>query len=157
MSRLRPVRCALLLAITTCAATLTSALRAAEAAEKKPPAPATSAAASTATPAPAAPQPKQFVYVLKLVPRLHDDAAWTDADKQAVGAHFARLQAATKTGQVILAGRTLEPGEKTFGLVVFEAADLPAARTFMAGDPAVVAGVMPATVHPYAVALLRKS
>jgi len=133
MSRLRPVRCALLLAIATCAATLTSALRAADEPAKKSPAPATSAAASTATPAPAAPQPKQFVYVLKLVPRLHDDAAWTDADKQAVGAHFARLQAATKTGQVILA-----------------------ARTFMAGDPAVTAGVMTATVHPYAVALLRK-
>ncbi len=114
---------------------------------------------SPATPpaaAPAAPKLPQFVYVLKLVPRLHADTAWTDADKQAVGAHFARLQAATKAGQVILAGRTLEPGEKTFGLVVFEAADLAAARTFMEGDPAVVAGVMTATVHPYAVALLRK-
>lgn len=140
----------LLLAIATCAATLTPALRAADEPAKNSPSPAASSAAT------ATPKLPQFVYVLKLVPRLHDDAAWTDADKQAVGAHFARLQAATKSGQVILAGRTLEPGEKTFGLVIFEAADLAAARTFMAGDPAVVAGVMTATVHPYAVALQRK-
>lgn len=103
-----------------------------------------------------APKPKQFVYVLRLVPRLHDDKAWTDADKKAVGAHFAHLQAATKEGKVILAGRTLEPGDKTFGLVIFEAPDAAAARAFMAADPAVVANVMTAEVHPYAVALQRK-
>jgi len=144
----------LLLALAACIAPLAPALRAADAPAKKSPAPAAASAAPTA--APATTKLPQFVYVLKLVPRLHDDAAWTDADKQAVGAHFARLQAATKSGQVILAGRTLEPGEKTFGLVVFEASDLAAARTFTEADPAVVAGVMTATVHPYAVALLRK-
>jgi uncharacterized protein YciI len=62
---------------------------------------------------------------------LHPDSAWTDADKAAVGRHFAHLQAATKSRQLILAGRTLEPGEKTFGLVIFEATDEPAARAFM--------------------------
>lgn len=105
--------------------------------------------------APAAPKPKQFVYVLKLTPRLHDDAAWTDADKKTVGAHFAHLQAATKERKVILAGRTMEPGSKTFGLVIFEAASEADATAFMNSDPAVAAGVMTATVHPYAVALQR--
>ena len=103
-----------------------------------------------------APKLKQFVYVLRLVPRLHDDQAWTDADKAAVGRHFARLQAATKAGQVILAGRTTEPGDKTFGLVIFEAVDDAAARDFMNSDPSVVEKVMTAELHPYAVALLRK-
>lgn len=103
----------------------------------------------------AAPKPKQFVYVLKLAPRLHDDNAWTDADKKAIGTHFARLKAATAEGRVILAGRTLEPGSKTFGLVIFEAADEPAATTFMQSDPAVVAGIMSATLHPYQIALQR--
>ena len=53
----------------------------------------------------------------------------------AVGRHFAYLQAAAERGQVILAGRTAEPLDRTFGLVVFEAADEAAARTFMAADP----------------------
>lgn len=105
---------------------------------------------------PPAPKPKQFVYVLKLAPRLHDDAAWSDDDKKTVATHFAHLKAATAEGKVILAGRTLEPGSKTFGLVIFEAPDEPAARAFMNSDPALVANVMTATLHPYQVALQRK-
>jgi uncharacterized protein YciI len=101
-------------------------------------------------------KPQQFLYLLRLVPRLHDEAAWTDADKAAVSRHFAQLEKATASGRVILAGRTLEPGDRTFGLVIFEARDESDARSFMESDPAVVAGVMTATLHPYAVALQRK-
>ena len=100
-------------------------------------------------------KPKQFIYVLKLVPRLHDDKAWTEADKAIGSRHFAHLTAATKAGQVILAGRTLASGEKTFGLVIFEAADEAAARAFMNSDPAVAEKIMTAEVHPYLVALQR--
>ena len=98
---------------------------------------------------------KQFVYVLRVAPNMQDEKTWTEADNRAVGAHFARLQKASKTGQVILAGRTTEPLDKTFGLVIFEADDEAAARRFMESDPAVKAGVMLATLHPYAVALKR--
>jgi uncharacterized protein YciI len=56
----------------------------------------------------------------------------------------------------VLAGRTEEALDRTFGLVVFEAESEDAARKFMVGDPAVVAGVMVATLHPYSIALLRK-
>jgi uncharacterized protein YciI len=102
-------------------------------------------------------KPRQYVYVLRLVSRVHSDTAWTEADKAAVSQHFQRLRQATDAGQVILAGRTTEAGDKTFGLVIFEAVDDAAAQQFMASDPAVVAGVMTATLHPYAVALQRKS
>jgi uncharacterized protein YciI len=102
------------------------------------------------------PLTKQFLIVLRLVPRLHDDKAWTKEDQAAVSRHFERLKEATKLGQVILAGRTDEPGDKRFGILVFEAADEEAPRAFMKGDPAVVAGVMTAELHPYTVALLRK-
>ena len=61
-----------------------------------------------------------------------------------------------KAGQVIFAGKTTEPLDTTFGLVVFEAESEAAARQFMESDPAVVAGVMSATLHPYALALQRK-
>jgi uncharacterized protein YciI len=109
----------------------------------------------TPPPADAGPKPRQFVYVLKLAPRLHDDNAWTEADKQTVATHFAHLKAATATGKVILAGRTLEPGSRTFGLVIFEDVDEEAARNFMNRDPAVAAKVMSATLHPYQIALQR--
>ncbi|HEX5648455.1 MAG TPA: YciI family protein [Steroidobacteraceae bacterium] len=114
------------------------------------------AAVAEAAPGPVAGKLQQFLYVLRLAPRLHDDAAWTDADNAAVSRHFEHLKQATAAGRVILAGRTVEPGDKTFGLVIFEAADEGEARRFMESDPAVVAGVMSATLHPYAVALQRK-
>ena len=100
---------------------------------------------------------KQFVYVLHLVPRLYSDSAWTKEDEAAVGRHFARLKKAVEAGEVILAGRTTEPGDKTFGIAIFQATDEKAARSFMESDPAVVAGVMTAELHPFAVALERKN
>jgi len=105
---------------------------------------------------PAAAKRSHYLYVLRVAPRLHDQKAWTDADNAAVGRHFARLKQGVEAGQVILAGRTNEPLDKTFGLVIFEADDEAAARAFMEADPAVVSGQMTATLHPYAVALLRK-
>ena len=36
--------------------------------------------------------------------------------------HFARFKLAIETGELILAGRTMEPGDKTFGIAIFEAA-----------------------------------
>ena len=118
------------------------------------------AIALAGTPAPTGAQEaskaQQYVYVLRVAPALHDQARWTQADNDAVSRHFARLAAAVKTGQVIFAGRTTEPLDTTFGLVVFEAASAEAAREFMESDPAVVAGVMSATLHPYALALQRQ-
>ena len=118
------------------------------------------AVALAGTPLPAqaqdAPKVQQYLYVLRVAPALHDQARWTQADNDAVSRHFARLADAVKTGQVIFAGKTTEPLDTTFGLVVFEAASEAAARQFMESDPAVVAGVMSATLHPYALALQRK-
>jgi hypothetical protein len=54
-------------------------------------------------------KPKQFIYVLRLVPRLHSDSAWTKDDEAALSRHFARFKRATETGELILAGRTKEP------------------------------------------------
>lgn len=105
-------------------------------------------------PAPATPQ--QYVYILKVRPHLHDEAKWSKQDQAATGQHFERLKKATAAGQVILAGRSTESLDKTFGLVVFEAENEAAARAFMEADPAVAAGVMTATLHPYSVALQRK-
>ena len=100
-----------------------------------------------------APKAQQYLYVLRVAPALHDQARWTQADDDAVSRHFTRLADGVKAGKVIFAGKTTEPLDTTFGLVVFEAASEAAARQFMESDPAVVAGVMSATLHPYALAL----
>lgn len=102
-------------------------------------------------------KPKQFIYVLRLVPRLYSDGAWTKEDNMALDRHFARFKHAVETRELILAGRTRESGDKTFGIAVLEAPDEEAARKFMESDPAVVAGLMTAELHPFAVALQRKN
>ncbi len=104
----------------------------------------------------ATPAAPTFVYLLRLVPRLHDDKAWTERDVAVIQRHAARLTAETKAGRVILAGRTTEPGDRTFGLVIFEAANEAAARAYMLADPAVAEGIMTATVHPYLIAFQRE-
>jgi len=101
-----------------------------------------------------APRPQHFLIVLKLVPRLHDEKAWTKEDNAAVGAHFNRLKAGVAEGKVILAGRTTEPLDQTIGLIIFSAPDEAAAREFMNADPCVAQGVMTATLHPYGLALM---
>jgi uncharacterized protein len=99
---------------------------------------------------------KQYVYVLHLTPRMHETTSWTEAENRIIAEHFARLAKATEDGLVILAGRTTEPPDKTFGLVIFEAESNAAAKLFMESDPAVVGNIMSATLHPYSVALHRK-
>jgi uncharacterized protein len=95
--------------------------------------------------------------VLRLVQRLHADSAWTKEDNAVLQRHFVRFQEAAKSGQLILAGRTSEPNDKTFGIAIFEAADEHVARKFMQEDPAVAGGLMTVELHPFAVALQRKN
>ena len=116
----------------------------------------TTPGAASGEPAAPAAAKAQFVAVLRLVPRLHAEAAWTPADQEAVSRHFQRLVEGSAAGSVLLAGRTQEPLDRTFGLIVFEAADEAAARAWAEADPAVAGGVMTVTVHPYAVAVARE-
>jgi uncharacterized protein len=99
----------------------------------------------------------QFICVLHVVPRLYDENSWTKDDNAVVEKHFARLKEAADRGQVILAGRTAESLDKTFGILVFEAKDQEAASEFVKEDPAVAAGLFTAELHPFSVALVRKS
>lgn len=114
------------------------------------------APAASAPQAAAAPKPQHFVYLLRVAPAYHDAARWTKVENDTVGRHFVRLSEATKAGRVVFAGRTNEALDRTFGLVVFEAANEAEAREFMNGDPAVAAGLMTATLHPYVLALQRR-
>ena len=99
---------------------------------------------------------KQFVYVLKLTPRLLDAKNWTEKDEQIVGRHFRRLQQMHKEGRVILAGRTLNESDPSqFGVVIFEADSEDEARKVMEADDAVKEQIMTAQLFPFSVALIR--
>lgn len=99
---------------------------------------------------------KQYVYKLKLIPELLDEKNWTEKENNIVGAHFFRLKEFTENGIVILAGRTMNPDESQFGIVIFEAADDAEAEKFMNDDPAVKEKIMTSELFPFYVALLKK-
>ena len=73
-----------------------------------------------------------------------------EEESAALDRHFVRLQQACADGNVRLAGPATDGA---FGIVIFEAEDETAARLFMAEDPAVLAGVMTAELHPFRVSL----
>jgi uncharacterized protein YciI len=99
--------------------------------------------------------PKQFIYVIRPVPRLQVEANWTEADSAVVAEHFAYLKILLAEGRLILAGKTDGLDERTFGIVVFEADTMEAAERTMRDDPAVKAGIMTGEVFGYSAALSR--
>lgn len=96
---------------------------------------------------------KQFVIVLRLNPKYQDDKNWTEADNQAVGRHFAKLQQLQKDGKLIFAGRTLV--KESMGVVILEVESEAEARAVMEADDAVKAGIMSVEVLPFQTALMK--
>jgi len=82
-----------------------------------------------------------------------DPSSWTDEDNAVGAAHYGRLRDATVDGKVIFAGLALDGDGPA--VVVFEADDESAARTFMDTDPFVSEGLFTATLHPFHASLVR--
>jgi len=80
----------------------------------------------------------------------------TEREAQIVSEHFAYLTKLTEEGTVLMAGRTLNSDERTFGIAVLVASTAPEAEAVMNNDPAVKHGVMRAELFPYRVALWSK-
>lgn len=98
---------------------------------------------------------KQFIYILKLIPTLLNESNWTEKHEEIVSIHFSVLQGLHKDGKLILAGRTLNMDEKTFGIVILEVESEEEAQYIMKNDPAVAKGIMTAELFPYKVALIK--
>jgi uncharacterized protein YciI len=81
----------------------------------------------------------------------------TPEEAEIVARHFAYLQQLTEQGVVVLAGRTLNTDESSFGIVILQADSEEAARTLMDNDPAVKHQVMRAALYPYRIALMAKA
>jgi len=98
----------------------------------------------------------QWLYRLDPVrPEMVADA--TDEERAIVAEHLDYLRRLAGAGVVLLAGRTTgEPVSDVHGVVVLDADDEAAAHAVMAADPAVVHGVMRATLHPFRLAVTRE-
>ena len=81
----------------------------------------------------------------------------TAEEAEIVTQHFAYLQRLTEEGVVVLAGRTLNTDERSFGIVIFRADSEEAARRVMDQDPVVHNRVMRAELYPYRIALMAKT
>ncbi len=91
----------------------------------------------------------EFLYHLNLTrPGLFNDGG-TETEQAALAEHFAWLEHQHEDGVVRFAGRTTTDDERTFGIVVFDAADAAEAEALMNADPAVRSGVMCATLFPF--------
>lgn len=77
----------------------------------------------------------------------------TPQEAAIVSDHFDRLERLAREGVVLLAGRTQDADETTFGIVIFRAADEAQARSIMQDDPAIRSGVMLGELHPYRIAI----
>ena len=86
-------------------------------------------------------------------PRDDFAASMTDAENEAWGRHWERIQRLYAEGSIILVGPTL--GRKNTGLCVFEAPDEPAAQRFMDEDPVIAEGFAEGELRPMRVSLLR--
>ena len=80
----------------------------------------------------------------------------TDRESELVAQHFDYLKGLLERGILILAGRTQNSDESSFGIVVFRAASEEQALMMMQEDPAMKHGVMRAALFPYKVALMGK-
>ena len=95
----------------------------------------------------------QFLY--RIQPVRHDMLAngSTEIESRIVSEHFDYLKQLTNDGVVILAGRTQNTDNSSFGIVLFNAETVEAAREIMMNDPAVKNKVFRADLFPYKMAL----
>lgn len=97
---------------------------------------------------------KQYAYQVKPARVDMLTNGLTKDEEAIVDEHFNYLKDLTERRVVILAGRTQNNDNTSFGIVIFRAESEDAARAIMRGDPAVKKGIMRATLFPFRVALM---
>jgi uncharacterized protein YciI len=99
---------------------------------------------------------KHWLYRLRLVDPSSLTVGFSESDMQTMDRHRSYIADLTAQGTCILAGRT-DAGERTFGVMVFTAADENSARAIMQSDPAVAEGLMTAELYPFLLAFLARN
>ncbi len=78
----------------------------------------------------------------------------TPVEEAATARDFECLKGLDEKGAVLLAGRTQNTDESSFGIVILEVDFEDAARAIQEADPAITSGIMRAELFPYRVALM---
>lgn len=94
---------------------------------------------------------RHYVYMLKPV-NVPMDEIMTTENEQAMTDHFNRLKVMLAEGRLVLAGPC---EDEAFGVVIFTAESDEDAERIMNDDPAVLAGLMTAELHPFRVSLVK--
>lgn len=98
-----------------------------------------------------------YLYRVQLTrPAMLTDGA-TAEEEAIMSQHFQWLHHQMEQGVLILAGRTLNTDESSFGIVIFKAPSLEEARALMNSAPAIRHGIFRAELFPYQIALLKES
>jgi uncharacterized protein YciI len=100
---------------------------------------------------------QNYIVVLHLTEKYKNEKNWDDSASARVTRHFNNLKRMRDEGTLYLAGRTNyeDNDPKLFGIYVFTAASMDAAKEIMNNDPAVSNGIMTAEVHPFSLALIK--
>ena len=77
----------------------------------------------------------------------------TDAERDAIAAHFAYLSTLHTNGSLTLAGRTTNSDARTLGAALLQACDESTAHALIAADPCVAQRVMSAELFPFRIAI----
>jgi uncharacterized protein YciI len=94
---------------------------------------------------------QEYAIILRLAAHYQVDSVWTDADKAAVGEHFAALQKLQQQDKLVFAGRTTN--QASLGIIVLKGMSEAEARAVMASDKAIQRGIMIAELQPFYTAL----
>ena len=92
-----------------------------------------------------------YIYVLRLNPDYYDEEAWTDEVNQIIEAHFQRLKDDYEKGKIIHVGRTTDPKDDGFDIVIYHVNSDEEAKDYMGNDPAILVGLMTGTYQEYKV------
>lgn len=98
---------------------------------------------------------QQYIYCIKPVRLGMLTEGPTEHEAEIVGEHFSHLERLVAQGTVLMASRTLNADEHTFGIVIFLAQSEAQAQELVSNDPAVKQGIMHAELFPYRVPLVE--
>jgi len=98
---------------------------------------------------------QQFIYILHLQPQFRKAENWNDNTNRIVGEHFNYLKSLNEKGIAILVGKSDYDIDNpdNFGMCIFQAENMDAAKELMNNDPCILNGVMYAELHPFRIVL----
>ncbi|HYF30233.1 MAG TPA: YciI family protein [Chitinophagaceae bacterium] len=99
----------------------------------------------------------QFVYVLTYTAEFKQAIRWGPKESGVVREHVAYVKDLVDEGKGYVLGRTSNVYDpELFGIVVFEAKDIEAAKRIMNDDPVIKNNIMKGVVHPFTIVFLKE-